>query len=78
MLVVQSVLGPRVLGIAVDWKHRLGFVNRKISEVFDTRVSLKVSPGTLSRAEVRSAQRALPTYESLVGALHRAGSRACG
>lgn len=71
--VVQSVLGPRVLGMAADWKHRLGIVYRKISELFDTCFSLKVSPGTLSRAEIRFAQRALPTYEWLVEALRKAG-----
>ena len=71
--VVQSVLGPRVLGMAADWKHRLGIVYRKISELFDTCFSLKVRPGTLSRAEIRFAQRALPTYEWLVEALRKAG-----
>jgi hypothetical protein len=71
--VVQSVLGPRVLGMAGDWKHRLGIVYRKITELFDTCFSLKVSPGTLSRAEIRFAQRALPTYEWLIDALRKAG-----
>ena len=71
--VVQSVLGPRVLGMAADWKHRLGIVSRKISELFDTCFSFKVSPGALSRAEIRFAQRALPTYEWLVEALRKAG-----
>lgn len=71
--VVQSVLGPRVLGMASDWKHRLGIVYRKISELFDTCFSLSVSPGTLSRAEIRFAQRALPTYEWLIDALRKAG-----
>jgi hypothetical protein len=71
--VVTSVLGPRVLGLAADWKHRLGIVYRKISELFGTCFSLKVSPGALSRAEIRFAQRALPTYEWLVEALRQAG-----
>lgn len=71
--VVQSVLGPRVLGLAADWKHRLGLVYRKISELFGTCFSLSVSPGTLSRAEIRFAQRALPTYEWLIEALRKAG-----
>jgi len=71
--VVTNVLGPRVLGMAADWKHRLGIVYRKISELFDTCFSLKVSAGALSRAEVRFAQRALPTYEWLIEALRKAG-----
>ncbi len=71
--VVQSVLGPRVLGLAADWKHRLGLVYRKITELFDTCFSLSVSPGALSRAEIRFAQRALPTYEWLLEALRKAG-----
>lgn len=71
--VVTSVLGPRVLGMAADWKHRLGIVYRKISELFGTCFSLKVSPGALSRSEIRFAQRALPTYEWLVEALRKAG-----
>lgn len=71
--VVQSVLGPQVLGLAADWKHRLGIVYRQISELFDTCFSLQVSPGALSRAEIRFAQRALPTDEWLVEALRKAG-----
>lgn len=71
--VVTNVLGPRVLAMAADWKHRLGIVYRKISELFDTCFSLKVSAGTLSRAELRFARRALPTYEWLIDALRKAG-----
>lgn len=71
--VVTNVLGPRVLGMAADWKHRLGIVYRKISELFDTCFSRKVSAGALSRAEIRFAQRALPTYEWLIEALRKAG-----
>jgi hypothetical protein len=59
--------------MAADWKHRLGIVYRKISELFAICFSLSVSPGALSRAEVRFARRALPTYEWLVEALRRAG-----
>ena len=71
--VVTNVLGPRVLAMAADWKHRLGIVYRKITELFDTCFSLRVSPGALARAEIRFARRALPTYEWLIDALRRAG-----
>lgn len=71
--VVTNVLGPRVLAMAADWKHRLGIVYRKITELFDTCFSLQVSLGALSRAEIRFARRALPTYEWLIDALRQAG-----
>lgn len=65
-------IGPVALTMAAELKHRLGVPYRKITDFFQTYFDLRVSPGTLTRAERRLAAKARPTFELLQEAL-----RAC-
>jgi transposase len=65
-------IGPVALTRAAELKHRLGVPYRKITDFFATYFELRVSPGTLTRAERRLAAKARPTFELLREAL-----RAC-
>ena len=66
-----NTLGPVVLTMAAELKHRLGVSYRKISDFLDTYCDLQVSPATFVRAEQRLAERARPTYDLLIDALRR-------
>jgi transposase len=66
-------LGPVALTMAAELKHHFGVSYRKISAFFDTYFDLRVSHGTLVRAEQRLLRKAQPTFALLVEAL-----RACG
>jgi hypothetical protein len=59
-------IGPRALALAVDIKHRVGVVYRKVTGLFDMFFGLHVSPGALVRAEKRIAQSCEPTYQRLI------------
>ncbi len=67
-----NTLGPVVLTMAAELKHRLGVPYRKICDFFSTYCDLKICPATLVRAEQRLAELARPTYELLIDALRRA------
>jgi transposase len=66
-------LGPVVLTMAAELKHRLGVTYRKIADFFDTYFHLKISPATFCRAEQRLAELARPTYDLLCEALRHCG-----
>jgi transposase len=66
-----NTLGPVVLTMAAELKHRLGVSYRKIVDFFATYCDLQVAPATLVRAEQRLADRARPTYQLLLEALRR-------
>lgn len=66
-----NTLGPVVLTMAAELKHRLGVPYRKISDFLDTYCNLHVAPATLVRAEQRLAELAKPTYDLLIDALRR-------
>jgi len=66
-------LGPVVLTMAAELKHRLGVPYRKITDFFRTYFGLSISHATLVRAEQRLAAKAEPTFQLLQEAL-----RACG
>jgi transposase len=67
-----NTLGPVVLTMAAELKHRLGVPYRKICDFFSTYCDLRVSPAALVRAEQRLADLARPTYELILDALRRA------
>ena len=67
-----NTIGPVVLTMAAELKHRLGVPYRKICDFFTTYCDLDVAPATLVRAEQRLARKALPTYQLLLDALRRA------
>src|SRR5271170_2600423 len=66
-----NTLGPVVLTMAGELKHRLGVPYRKICDFLDTYCGLTVCPATLVRAEQRLAKLAQPTYALLIDALRR-------
>lgn len=68
-----NTLGPVVLTLAAELKHRLGVPYRKITDFLETYCDLHVSPATLVRAEQRLAELARPTYDVLIEALRQAG-----
>jgi transposase len=67
-----NTLGPVVLTMAAEMKHRLGVSYRKISDFLETYCQLKACPAAFIRAEKRLADLARPTYELLLEALRRA------
>jgi transposase len=64
-----NTLGPVVLTMAAEMKHRLGVSYRKICDFLHTYCQLKACPAAFIRAEQRLANLAQPTYELLVEAL---------
>jgi len=67
-----NTLGPVVLTMAAELKHRLGVSYRKITDFFATYCNLHVAPATLVNAEKRLTELAKPTYDLLIDALRRA------
>lgn len=66
-----NTLGPVVLTMAAELKHRLGVPYRKIADFLETYADLHVAPSTFVRAEQRLAELAKPTYDLLLDALRR-------
>jgi transposase len=66
-----NTLGPVVLTMAAEMKHRLGVSYRKICDFLWTYCQLKVCPAAFIRAEQRLADLARPTYELLIEALRQ-------
>jgi transposase len=66
-----NTLGPVVLTMTAELKHRLGVSYRTICDLLATYTDLHVAPATLVRAEQRLANLARPTYELLLEALRQ-------
>jgi transposase len=66
-----NTLGPVVLTMAAEMKHRLGVSYRKIGDFLATYSDLHVAPATFVRAEQRLADLARPTYDLLLEALRQ-------
>jgi len=66
-----NTLGPVVLTMAAELKHRLGVSYRKICDFLGTYCHLHVCPAALIRAEQRLADLAKPTYDLLIEALRQ-------
>jgi transposase len=66
-----NTLGPVVLTMAAEMKHRLGVSYRKICDFLETYCHLKACPAAFIRAEQRLAELAKPTYELLLDALRQ-------
>jgi len=61
-------LGPRLLGLAADLKHRVGASYRKCASVLLTLSGLVVTASSLVRSSQRLGRLARPSYEVLVQA----------
>jgi transposase len=70
--VAGNTLGPVILTMAAELKHRLGVPYRKICDFFTTYCDLEICPATFVRAEQRLTEKALPTYNLLLDVLRRA------
>jgi transposase len=66
-----NTLGPVVLTMAAEMKHRLGVSYRRICDFLQTYCQLKVCPAAFIRAEQRLADLAKPTYDLLIEALRQ-------
>jgi transposase len=66
-----NTLGPVVLTMAAEMKHRLGVPYRKICDFLQSYADLSVCPATFVRAEQRLAELAQPTYQLLLEALRQ-------
>jgi transposase len=66
-----NTLGPVVLTMGAELKHRLGVPYRKICDFFQTYCDIDVSPAALVRAEQRLTKLARPTYNLLIDALRK-------
>jgi transposase len=70
--VAGNTIGPVILTMAAELKHRLGVPYRKICDFFTTYCDLDICPATFVRAEQRLTDKAMPTYQLLLDALRRA------
>ena len=59
-------IGPNVIALAADLKHRLGLSFRKICDLLATHWGLHVTAGGLVQAIGKLAKRAGPTFEGMV------------
>src|SRR5262245_8554229 len=66
-----NTLGPVVLTMAAEMKHRLGVSYRKICDFLLTYCHFKVCPAAFIRAEQRLANLAQPTFDLLIEALRQ-------
>jgi len=64
-------IGPGLLSMGAELKHRLGVPYRKICDFLATYLDVELCPATLVRAEQRLAAVALPSYELLLDVLRR-------
>lgn len=69
-----SQLGPRALALAIELSKGLGLPYGKTGAVLEQAFGLSVSRGGLAQAMARAAQKAEPTYHSLVEAIRRSPS----
>lgn len=65
------MLGPRIIALASDMKHRFGVSYDKIAEFLLSAYGLKVTGGGLLDADQRLARRARPVYETLIELIRR-------
>jgi transposase len=64
-------IGPGLLSMGAELKHRLGVSYRKSCDFFATYLDVELCPATLVRAEQRLMAVALPSYQVLIDALRR-------
>lgn len=59
-------LGPNVLGLAADLKHRYGMAYRDVAELIGKYFGIRVTHGAFVYSSIRLAKRGKVTYEALV------------
>lgn len=61
----RVALGPNVLGLAADLKHRYGMAYRDVADLIGTYFGIRVTHGAFVQASVRLAKRGQVTYAAL-------------
>jgi transposase len=64
-------IGPGLLSMGAELKHRLGVPYRKICDFLATYLGVELCAATLVRAEQRLVAMALPSYQLLIEAVRR-------
>lgn len=62
----RVALGPNVLGLAADLKHRYGMAYRDVADLIGTYFGIRVTHGAFVQASVRLAKRGEVTYAAMV------------
>ena len=62
-------MGPNVIGLAAELKHRYGLTYRKIAALLRLQYGFKVSPGGLVHATKRLRKRLEPIYNAILQAI---------
>jgi transposase len=62
----RVALGPNVLGLATDLKHRYGMAYRKVADLIGTYFGIHITHGAFVHASVRLAKLGAPTYRALM------------
>jgi transposase len=62
----RVALGPNVLGLATDLKHRYGMAYRNVADLIGTYFGIRITHGAFVQASVRLAKRGEVTYRAMV------------
>lgn len=62
----RVALGPNVLGLATDLKHRYGMAYRKVADLIGTYFGINITHGAFVHASVRLAKLGKQTYHALI------------
>lgn len=62
----RVALGPNVLGLATDLKHRYGMAYRKVADLIATYFGIRITHGALVQASVRLAKLGEVTYLAMI------------
>jgi hypothetical protein len=62
----RVALGPNVLGLASDLKHRYGMAYRNVADLIGTYFGIRITHGACVQASVRLAKRGEVTYLALI------------
>jgi transposase len=62
----KVALGPNVLGLATDLKHRYGMAYRKVADLIGTYFGINITHGAFVHASVRLAKLGEQTYMALM------------
>ena len=65
----RVALGPNVLGLAIDLKHRYGMAYRKVADLIGTYFGINITHGAFVHASVRLAKRGEVTYLAMTAAV---------
>lgn len=65
-------IGPRLLAVGVDIKHRIGVPYKKTAQILSLLVNVDICPSTIAQASQRIARRCEPSVQALVDVVRTA------